>query len=186
MAYSQEDICIHCIPKRAFAFIAYLQGYIRIMACTIKTFASRYTHKGTLASWHIPKRTFASWHTLKQTYESWHVPRGHLHHGMHHGDIRIMTYLQGGICIIAYLQGYVRIMTCTIRTFTSRHIHKGTLASWHIPNRTFASLHIHKGAFASWHIHKEALASLHTQKGHLHQNICIMTYPLEDCRIPSL
>ena len=111
-----KDIRITVYPQGGICIIAYLQGYIHIMACTIKTFASRHTHKGTLASWHIAKRTFASWHTLKQTYTLWHASRGHLHH-----------------CIPK-------------RAFASKHLHHDIPTSEHlhhdIPIRRLSHLHL--------------------------------------------
>ena len=70
----QGDICVHCIPKRAFAFITYLQGYI----CTITSL------QGAFASWHAPMGHLH--HNI--------LPSGHSHHDMHHGDICIMSYPQ--------------------------------------------------------------------------------------------
>ena len=70
MAYSQGDIGIHCIPKRAFAFIASPQGGICIMA-----YLHGHSHHG------IPTRA-------------------HLHHDIaYRRGICIMTYPLEGICI---------------------------------------------------------------------------------------
>ena len=83
MTWPQGDICIHCIPKRAFAFIAYPNGH---------------SH-----SLHTYKRTFTPWHTPKQTFASWHAPRGHLHHDIPTKRICIMTYPLEGICTTRFL-----------------------------------------------------------------------------------
>ena len=93
--------------------MVYSQADIRIMACTMGTFASLHTYKGTFASLHITKRTFASWHALR-VYLHHDIPtRGHLHHGipirghLHHDiptrSICIMTYPLEGICTTGFL-----------------------------------------------------------------------------------
>ena len=85
--------------KGAFAFIAYLQGNIRIMACTIRTFVSRHTHKGHLhqcmpIKGHLhhdtstrsicimayPQGASASLHAYKRTFASWYIYKKHLYH----------------------------------------------------------------------------------------------------------
>ena len=93
---NKENFWINCvcikafvswyIHKGAFAFIAYLQedihvmAYsqvaIHIMACTNGTFASWHTHKRALTSLHTHKEAFASWHTYKGTFTSWHTHKG--------------------------------------------------------------------------------------------------------------
>ena len=122
--------------------MVYLQGCIRIIACTIRTFASRHTHKGTLASQDTHKGTLASWHIPKRAFASWHAPMGHSHYGIlprehsHHGiiacsqaDIYIMTYPRGGIYIMTYIQkrkniwGWSYIFDCFIFMCTKKEEH---------------------------------------------------------------
>ena len=83
----------HCIPTR----------YICIIACTIRTFASQHTHKGTLALWHIFKRTFASWHIHKGHLHHCMPIKGHLHHDTSTRSICIRTYPLEGTCIARHL-----------------------------------------------------------------------------------
>ena len=119
MAYSQGDICIHCIPKRAFAFIASLQGAFASWHAPMG-----HSHHGIPISGHSHSQHTHKGHShhsilLKRHLHSLHTCRKHLHHGMHQWDTRIMAYSQAGICIMA----------CT----------NGTFASWHTPKQTFAS-----------------------------------------------
>ena len=119
--------------------------------------------KGTFASRHAPWGH--SHHGIPTRGHLHHcIPtRVHSHHGMHHKNIHITAYPQGYISIMAYSQEDIRIMA-----YSQANV------------RIMACI-------------KGASTSLHTRKGHLHQNICIMTYPqvdictmtypLEDCRI---
>ena len=83
MTDSQGDICIHCIPKRALAFIASLQG--------------------AFASWHTPKRTLASWHTTEETFASWHTHKGAFTSRHTYMSICIMTCPLESICTTRHL-----------------------------------------------------------------------------------
>ena len=143
MIYPQAGIHIHCIPTRG----------ICIMACT----------NGTFASWHIPKRTFAPWHApgghlhhdiltrsiciMTYPLEGICTTRFlHLHLcketfasqlGMCAGTITDKPCIctpAWDICIIAYLQRSICIMTyplegiCTTR-FLHLYLCKETFAS---------------------------------------------------------
>ena len=127
MVYSQGDICIHCIPKRAFAFITYPRG-IRIMTCT----------NGTFASWNTPKRTFASQHAPRGHSHHYTPIRVHLHHDIPTRDIRIMARTNGTFASWYITKGHLHH---SMHQWTI-HIHcitKGAFASQHTPKRTFAS-----------------------------------------------
>ena len=138
--------------KEAFAFIAYLQEDIHAMAYSqadIRIITFAYS-QGDICIHYIPKRAFVFIVFPSGHSHSLHPYKGHLHHGMHQWDIRIMA--------------------CTIRTS----------ASWHTPKRTFASWHTHKGAFTSWHTYMNIyiMAYLHEHlhhdiptRGHLHHDI---------------
>ena len=91
-----------------------------------------------------------------------------------------MIYPQGGIYIIAYLQGYICIMACTMRTLASWHIPKRTFASWHYSQADIRIMACTKGTFTSWHPYEGHLHHGIPTRGHLHhcipkRGICIKT-----------
>ena len=143
MTYSQGDICIHCIPKRALAFIASLQGAFASWHTPKRTLASWHTPKKTLVSWHTTKETFASWHTNEETFASWHT---------HKGAFTLWhTYMN--ICIMTYPQVDIRIMACT----------KGTFASWHPYKK-----HLHHDMPIRRHLHHKTFCISVSVRRHLH------------------
>ena len=100
-------------------------------------------------------------------------PKGHSHHSMHQGDIRIIAYLQGYICIMTSHHG---IPTWT---FASWHTHKGAFTSWHTYMNIYIMTYLHEQlhhdiptwTFASWHPYKKHLHHDMPIRRHLHHKI---------------
>ena len=127
MIYLQGGIFIHCIPTRGHSH----HGTLPWEHSHHGILSMRHLHhcipiKGHSHSSYTPKQTFASWHTLKETLafiaypsghsHSLHPYKGHLHHGMHQWDIRIMKIasLKGDMCIIRTFHIYILVKSICI------------------------------------------------------------------------
>ena len=147
--HTQAGISIHCIPKRTFAFIAYLQAGIRIHDIPIRDICIIWT----FTSWHSPKRTFTSWHTHKGAFTSWHIYMNsyimtYLHKHLHH-DIPTSGHSHHGMH-----QRDICIMTSLQEAFAPWHTHQKTFAPQDFFYISISTMrHLHTVKFVRWHHH---------------------------------